>query len=133
MIKVGQVRLTESVCPNRLARRTSRTSKTGSKRTGTVNWQAVMKTMQIQEWLDKTKRPDGTKLKIKNVLSAIFSHEVRWELVDRNPVCGQGRSPGHRGASTGVRQSNRVSIRRVALAPDVVRPTLQQLTLREAT
>ena len=92
-----------------------------------------MKTMQIQEWLDRIQRPDGTKLKIKNVLSAIFSHGVRWELVDRNPVCGQGGSPGHRGASTGVRQRNRVSIRRVILAPDVVRQTLEQLPLREAT
>jgi integrase len=92
-----------------------------------------MKTMQIQEWLDKVERPDGTKLKIKNVLSAIFSHGVRWELVERNPVCGQGGSPGHRGASTGVRQSNRVSIQRVILAPDIVRQTLEQLPLREAT
>jgi integrase len=92
-----------------------------------------MKTMQIQEWLDRIQRPDGTKVKIKNVLSAIFSHGVRWELVERNPVCGQGGSPGYRGASTGVRQSNRVSIRRVALAPDVVRQTLAQLPLREAT
>jgi integrase len=83
--------------------------------------------------LDKIQRPDGTKLKIKNVLSAIFSHGVHWELVERNPVCGQGGSPGHRGASTGVRQSNRVSIRRVALAPHVVRQTLEQLPLREAT
>jgi integrase len=102
-----------------------------------ANWHGhlagSMKTMQIQEWLDNIQRPDGTKLKIKNVLSAIFSHGVRWELVERNPVCGQGGSPGHRGASTGVRQSNRVSIRRVALAPDVVRQTLEQLPLREAT
>jgi integrase len=92
-----------------------------------------MKTMQIQEWLDGIRRPDGTKLKIKNVLSAIFSHGVRWELVERNPVCGQGGSPGHRGASTGVRQSNRISITRVVLPPDVVRETLEQLPLREAT
>jgi len=91
-----------------------------------------MKTMQIQEWLDKIQRPDGTKLKIKK-LSAIFSHGVRWELVERNPVCGQGGSPGHRGASTGVRQSNRISIKRVILAPDLVRQTLEQLPLRDAT
>ena len=91
-----------------------------------------LKTMQIQEWLDRIQRPDGTKLKIKNVLSAIFSHGVRWELVERNPVCGQGGSPGHRGASTGVRQRNRVSIQRVILAPDIVRQTLEQLPLREA-
>jgi len=92
-----------------------------------------MKTMQIQEWLDKIERPDGTKLKIKNVLSTIFSHGVRWELVERNPVCGQGGTPGHRGASTGVRQSNRISITRVVLPADVVRETLEQLAPREAT
>ncbi len=72
--------------------------------------------MQIQDWLDKIERPDGTKLKIKNILSAIFSHGVRWEFVERNPVCGQGGTPGHRGALTGVRQSNRISITRVILA-----------------
>lgn len=92
-----------------------------------------IKTMQVQEWLDKIKRPDGTKVKIKNVLSTIFSHGVRWELVDRNPVRGQGGTAGHRGASTGVRQSNRISIRRVILPPDVVRQSLEQLPLREAT
>jgi integrase len=92
-----------------------------------------MKTMQVQDWLDKIERPDGTKLKIKNILSAIFSHGVRWEFVERNPVCGQGGTTGHRGASTGVRQSNRISITRVILPPDVVRQTLEQLPLREAT
>ena len=92
-----------------------------------------MKTMQIQDWLDKIERPDGTKLKIKNILSAIFSHGARWEFVERSPVCGQGGTPGHRCASTGVRQSNRISITRVILPPDVVRQTLQQLPLREAT
>ena len=92
-----------------------------------------MKTMQIQEWLDRIQRPDGTKLKIRNILSAIFSHGVRWEFVNRNPECGQGGTPGHRGASTGVRQSNRISIRRVILPPNVVRHTLAELPLRETT
>jgi integrase len=54
-------------------------------------------------------------------------------FLDRKPVCGQGGTPGHRAASTGVRQSNRISIRRVILPPDVVRQTLEQLPLREAT
>ena len=94
---------------------------------------AGMKTMQIQAWLDGIQRPDGTKLKIKNVMSTIFSHAVRWELVERNPICGQGGTPGHRGASTGVRQGNRVSITRVTLQPDVVSQALEQLPLREAT
>ena len=51
--------------------------------------------------------------------------------MERNPVCGQGGTPGHRGASTGVRQSNRISITRVILPPDVVRQTLERLPLRE--
>lgn len=121
----------------RLSRSARKANKSYIKNWIEPNWHGHlaggMKTMQIQEWLDKIQRPDGTKLKIKNVLSAIFSHGVRWELVERNPVCGQGGSPGHRGASTGVRQSSRVSIQRLSLAPDVVRQTLEQLPLREAT
>jgi len=121
----------------RLSRSARKANKSYIKNWIEPNWHGHlaggMKTMQIQEWLDKIQRPDGTKLKIKNVLSAIFSHGVRWELVERNPVCGQGGSPGHRGASTGVRQSSRVSIQRLTLAPDVVRQTLEQLPLREAT
>ncbi len=40
---------------------------------------------------------------------------------------------GHRGASTGERQSNRISITRVILPRDVVRQILEQLPPREAT
>ena len=42
-------------------------------------------------------------LKIKNILSAIFSHGVRGEFVERNPVYAQGGTPRPSGASTGVR------------------------------
>jgi hypothetical protein len=91
-----------------------------------------MKTMEIETWLHSIDRPDGTKLKIKGIPSTIFSHGVRWELVEHNPVCGQGGMPGHRGASTGVRQSGKASIKRVALAPEVVQKVLEELPLREA-
>ena len=90
-----------------------------------------MKTMELESWLHSIERPDGTKLKIKGIMSAIFSHGVRWQFVDRNPVCGQGGTPGHRGASTGVRQSNSISIKRVILSPPVVRKVLEELPLRE--
>lgn len=89
--------------------------------------------MRIETWLHAIPRPDGTKLKIKAIMSTIFSHGVRWELVTNNPVCGQGGTPGHRGASTGVRQSGKSSIKRTVLAPDVVRQVLERLPLREAT
>jgi len=91
-----------------------------------------MRTMEIETWLHAIDRPDGTKLKIKGILSTIFSHGVRWELVEHNPICGQGGTPGHRGASTGVRQSGKVSIQRVVLTPQVVQKVLEELPLREA-
>lgn len=92
-----------------------------------------METMEIESWLHAIERPDGTKLKIKGIMSTIFSHAVRWKLVTSNPVCGQGGTPGHRGASTGVRQSGKVSIKRVILTPEVVQKVLETLPLREAT
>ena len=92
-----------------------------------------MKTMEIEAWLHSITRPDGTKLKVKGIMSTIFSHGVRWELVEHNPICGQGGTPGHRGASTGVRQSGKVSIQRVVLTPQVVQKVLEELPLREAT
>lgn len=92
-----------------------------------------MKTMEIESWLHLIARPDGTKLKIKGIMSTIFSHGVRWELVQHNPICGQGGTPGHRGASTGVRQKGKVSIQRVILTPEVVQKVLEDLPLREAT
>src|SRR6516162_4878980 len=50
---------------------------------------------------------DGTKAKIKCVMSALFSHAVRWEFCGHNPISsgmpvGGG---GKRGPSTGVRVS----------------------------
>ena len=73
-----------------------------------------MKTMEVESWLHSIHRPDGTKLKVKGIMSAIFSHGVRWEFVDHNPICGQGGTPGHRGASTGSGRAA-ISIQRVIL------------------
>lgn len=92
-----------------------------------------IKTMEVQSWLDGIDRPDGTKQKLKNIMSSVYSHGVRWEFASRNPICGQGGTPGHRGASTGVRQSAKASIQRVILSPEIVRQTLESLPLRETT
>jgi integrase len=97
-------------------------------------WYAVpcceMKSMVIEEWLSSLDMAGGSRLKVKGIMSTIFSHGVRWELVERNPVCGQGGTPGHRGASTGVRVSGKPSIKRIVLSPDVVKQTLEELELR---
>jgi integrase len=46
----------------------------------------------------------GTKAKIRNIMSVLFNHAMRWEFTDRNPIKGLTRGAG-------VRQSSkRVSI-----------------------
>jgi len=66
-----------------------------------------VKTVEVERWLRATAVADGTKAKIKCVMSALFSHAVRWELCGHNPISsgipvGTG---GKRGPSTGVRVS----------------------------
>ena len=91
-----------------------------------------MKTMQIQDWLDKIQRPDGTKLKIKKSCrrsSHTGSDGNWWNAIPsavkagtRPSWCFNGRAP---------KQQNLHSAS--DSAPDVVRQTLEQLPLREAT
>jgi len=42
--------------------------------------------MRIERWLDSIERAPGTKAKIRNILSAIFAHAVRWGWVKQNPI-----------------------------------------------
>ena len=44
------------------------------------NWVAV------EEWLDSIKRAKGTRAKIRNIMSGIFHHAMRYEWVERNPI-----------------------------------------------
>jgi hypothetical protein len=39
-----------------------------------------VKTVEVERWLRTVDRANGTKAKIKTVMSAIFSHAVRWEF-----------------------------------------------------
>lgn len=40
----------------------------------------------VEEWLDGIKRARGTKAKIRNLMSALFTHAMRYEWLDRNPI-----------------------------------------------
>ena len=40
----------------------------------------------VEEWLDGIKRAKGTRAKIRNLMSAIFHHAMRYEWVERNPI-----------------------------------------------
>jgi hypothetical protein len=57
-----------------------------------------VKTVEVERWLRATDVADGTKAKIKCVMSALFSHAVRWEFCGHNPI-SSGMPVG--GASVG--------------------------------
>ncbi len=89
--------------------------------------------LTLARWLRGTKMADGTKAKIKSVMSALFSHGVRWELCSHNPISsgipvGAG---GRRGPSTGVRVSAKRRKSPLVLSPEQVRLGLAVLEFRD--
>jgi integrase len=45
-----------------------------------------VKSVAVEEWLDGIRRAKGTRAKIRNLMSALFTHAMRYEWVDRNPI-----------------------------------------------
>jgi integrase len=45
-----------------------------------------VKPVAVEEWLASIKRARATKAKIRNLMSALFHHAMRYEWVDRNPI-----------------------------------------------
>ena len=65
----------------------------------------AIKTVAIEKWLktlttDKGKitklLANGTRAKIRNTMSALFNHAIRWEFAMRNPITGPVRGSGVR-------------------------------------
>lgn len=57
---------------------------------------AAVKTADVETWLRSIERADGTKVKIRNLMSALFNHAVRWEFTETNPITGPSRGAGVR-------------------------------------
>ena len=92
-----------------------------------------VKTVEVERWLRATGVADGTKAKIKCVMSALFSHAVRWEFCGHNPISsgipvGTG---GKRGPSTGVRISAKRQRSPLVLSPEQVKLGLAELEFRD--
>ena len=47
---------------------------------------AQVKSVAVEEWLGSIERARGTKAKIRNIMSALFTHAMRYEWTDRNPI-----------------------------------------------
>jgi len=79
-----------------------------------------IKAVAVESWLGTIPRANGTKAKIRNIMSAIFNHAVRHEWLGKNPI-------------TLVRQSaKRESIPEI-LTVEEIRALLAELELRDRT
>jgi integrase len=92
-----------------------------------------VKTVQVERWLLATPLANGTKAKIKCVMSALFSHAVRWEFCPHNPISSgiPVGSGGKRGPSTGVRVSAKRQRSPLVLSPEQVKLGLSKLEFRD--
>jgi integrase len=55
-----------------------------------------VRTVAVEEWLRAIPRANGTKSKIRNTMSALYNHAIRWEFTDKNPITGPIRGSGVR-------------------------------------
>jgi integrase len=87
----------------------------------------------VERWLRATGVADGTKAKIKCVMSALFSHAVRWEFCGHNPISSgiPVGSGGKRGPSAGVRISAKRQNSPLVLSAQQVKLGLAELEIRD--
>ena len=92
-----------------------------------------VKTVEVERWLRATGVADGTQAKIKCVMSALFSHAVRWEFCGHNPISSgiPVGSGGKRGPSTGVRISAKRQKFSLVLVPEQVKIGLAKFEFRD--
>jgi integrase len=92
-----------------------------------------VKTVEVERWLLAAEVADGTKAKIKCVMSALFSHAVRWEFCGHNPISSgiPVGSGGSRGPSTGVRVSAKRQKSPLKLTAEQVAQVLTRLEFRD--
>jgi integrase len=92
-----------------------------------------IKTVEVERWLRDASGSNGTKAKVKCVLSALFSHAVRWEFTSNNPISSgiPVGSGGKRGPSTGVRVSARRAKAPAVLSTEQLKLGLTKLEFRD--
>src|SRR5581483_12513333 len=46
----------------------------------------MVKTVEVEAWLGSLELANGSKAKIRGIMSALFNHAMRHEWTDRNPI-----------------------------------------------
>lgn len=77
-----------------------------------------IRTVDVEQWLRSLPYAPATRAKIRNVMSAIFAHAVRYDLIPNNPI-------------KGVRCSSKRLREPDVLTPEEFRALLDELPLRE--
>jgi hypothetical protein len=49
-------------------------------------WLSDVRTVEVEEWLHSLPFAPATKSKIRNIMSAVFNHAIRYEWTHRNPI-----------------------------------------------
>ena len=83
-----------------------------------------LRTIVVEQWLHSILRTKGTKAKIRNTMSALFNHAIRWGFAHNNPITGPVRG-------SGVRQSAKREHIPVVLEVGEFQRLLVELGLRE--
>ena len=73
-----------------------------------------VKAVDVEAWLKPLRLARGTKAKIRNIMSALFAHAIRWEWTEKNPI-------------KSVRQSAKRSRTPDVLAPEEINALLSKL------
>ena len=90
---------------------------------GKVELRAI-KTVAVEQWLKtlvttKFGKPKplagGTREKIRDAMSSIFNHAIRWELTDRNPITGPTKRSGVRVSAKRERTPDILEIQEIQL------------------
>lgn len=74
-----------------------------------------IKAVEVERWLKPLPLARGSKAKIRNIMSALYSHAIRWEWADRNPI-------------SSVRQSAKRQRTPDILTPEEIMAILKQLS-----
>src|SRR5262249_10065091 len=45
-----------------------------------------VRTVAVEPWLGTLKLSNGSRAKVRNIMSALYAHAMRWEFFDRNPI-----------------------------------------------
>jgi len=74
-----------------------------------------VKAVDVEKWLRTLVLARGSKAKIRNIMSALFSHAMRWECAEKNPI-------------SSVRQSSKRQKTPEVLTPEEVSAILEQIS-----